>query len=417
MKTKFLSVLTLAVINTFILHAIGKEMKSDHSMFIYGQVITDDGDIYKGQIRWGKEEAFWFDMFNSSKPDNDNLKWLSDDELDALNKKDKVNKDSWYNWGNSWSSDNAHTHSFKCQFGDIKSIKPLRKSKVILELKNGDVYTLKGGSNDIGTRVLVNDSDLGKIKLDWDRIDKIEFMSTPSNLDSTLGEPLYGTVETTTESFTGFLQWDHDERLSEDELNGDTEDGDLDIEFGNIRSIERAGRSASKVTLKSGREFKLRGSNDVNSENRGIIVNIPNMGRVDIKWDEFESIKFEDTWPTSNLSYDQFNGDKKISGSVKTENGKTYKGLITYDLDESYNLEFLDGMHKDIEYLIPFNVINKIKPLNREESIVELINGNDIVFEDRVDVNSGNDGVLVFTSKREFDYIPWNEIIEIEFDK
>jgi len=417
MKTKFLSVLTLAVINTFILHAIGKEMKSDHSMFIYGQVITDDGDIYKGQIRWGKEEAFWFDMFNSSKPDNDNLKWLSDDELDALNKKDKVNKDSWYNWGNSWSSDNAHTHSFKCQFGDIKSIKPLRKSKVILELKNGDVYTLKGGSNDIGTRVLVNDSDLGKIKLDWDRIDKIEFMSTPSNLDSTLGEPLYGTVETTTESFTGFLQWDHDERLSEDELNGDTEDGDLDIEFGNIRSIERAGRSASKVTLKSGREFKLRGSNDVNSENRGIIVNIPNMGRVDIKWDEFESIKFEDTWPTSNLSYDQFKGDKKISGSVKTENGKTYKGLITYDLDESYNLEFLDGMHKDIEYLIPFNVINKIKPLNREESIVELINGNDIVFEDRVDVNSGNDGVLVFTSKREFDYIPWNEIIEIEFDK
>ena len=155
------------------------------------------------------------------------------------------------------------------------------------------------------------------------------------------------------------------------------------------------------MTLKSGRSFNLSGSNDVNSENRGIIVNIPNLGRVDIKWDEFESISFDESWPKQSLSYDQFKGDRKIKGSVMTEDGKTYKGEITYDLDEVYQLEMLDGVHNDIEYLIPFSAVKNIKPLNREEAIVELVNGNDIVFEDRVDVNRGNDGVLVFTSKSE----------------
>ena len=35
--------------------------------FIYGTVSTIDGEKYKGQIRWGDEETFWEDEFNSTK--------------------------------------------------------------------------------------------------------------------------------------------------------------------------------------------------------------------------------------------------------------------------------------------------------------------------------------------------------------
>ena len=63
-------------------------------------------------------------------------------------------------------------------------------------------------------------------------------------------------------------------------------DGNMAIEFGKIKSVERDGRG-SLVILKSGRDFYLTGSNDVNHENRGIIVNIPGQGRVDIEWRDF----------------------------------------------------------------------------------------------------------------------------------
>ncbi len=126
----------------------------------------------------------------------------------------------------------------------------------------------------------------GEIKLKWDRIDEIRFMSTPASIKKTFGAPIYGTVYTEKgDEFRGYIQWDHDERLSVDELDGDNRDGEMSIAFSKIKSIEKEG-NGSLVILEGGREFKLRGSNDVNNENRGIIVNVSEFGRVDIPWDE-----------------------------------------------------------------------------------------------------------------------------------
>jgi len=69
-----------------------------------------------------------------------------------------------------------------------------------------------------------------------------------------MGDALYGTVDFYGGELTGVIQWDHDERLSTDVLDGDTRDGDVSIEFGNLASIERDG-SGSNVVTKSGREM------------------------------------------------------------------------------------------------------------------------------------------------------------------
>ncbi|NNF21392.1 MAG: hypothetical protein HKN67_05590, partial [Saprospiraceae bacterium] len=98
-----------------------------------------------------------------------------------------------------------------------------------------------------------------------------------------------------------------------------------------------------------------------------------------------------------------------------TLDGKSSRGPICFDLDEKYQLEVLDGKHKEITYQIPFEMIKSIKPLNREESEIMLKNGKSIVLEDKVDVDENNDGVLVFTDIRNPQYIPWAEISMINF--
>jgi len=415
MKEKLIVVFLMAITNVAFLTTIEKE--TDYSsMLIYGKVTTVGDQEYVGQIRWGKEEAFWFDFFNSQKPDNDNLKYLSKKEVKELNEKDNhTDKNNWWGWSNNNSWDSNHEHVFACQFGDIKSLDIRGREKVVLELKNGEEIRLQGGSNDIGAKIHVNDPELGHVKLDWKRVAHVEFMQAPKGLQSYYGDPLYGTVETRDGDFTGFVQWDHDERLGHDELNGDNRDGDIDIQFRNISSIEKDYRG-SLVTLFSGREFELRGSNDVDDDNRGIIVNSPDFGRVDIDWDEFKKVQFVKEAPQGSRSYGDFKGDEKLSGTVISKNGDTFRGVIVFDLDEAYKLEMLNGMHDEIEYFIPFSHVRSITPLNRSESRVELVSGKEYVFDEKVDVDENNDGVLIFKSEKDYDYISWEDIEQVRFD-
>lgn len=419
MTSKLFAVLFLALTNAFILESVETVFgKSASSQFIYGKVTTHDGDEYQGQIRWGKEEAFWFDFFNSVKIENENLKWLTREEEKALKEEDSASTSWWgsigkSSWSRSWGNSDK-THVFACQFGDIKSIELHGGERVTVEFKNGEKYELEGGSNDIGTKVQVSDSELGMIKLDWHRISHIEFMQGPADLESAYGEPLYGIVKTIKGEFEGFLQWDHDERLSHDILNGDTEDGELEIEFGKIKSIKRS-HKGSLVTLKSGRSFTMWGTNDVNEDNRGIIVSTPNYGRVDISWDEFEELIIADEMPNAVMNYADYRGFNRLHGTVHTLDGRKLTGDIVYDLDEKYQLEILDGVADRIEYLIPFGAVKSIKPMNRKESRITLTNGESFLLEDKVDVNENNDGILVFDGKKP-SYIKWSEVDTITFE-
>jgi len=399
MKLKLTTLLFAALTNTYIFTNTDFFEAASSDIYIYGKVYTDDNEVYTGQIRWGKEEAFWFDHFNSSKPDNDNIEYLSRSEEKKLNRSSHRGS-GWINGIVSWNNGNHyndHTHIFACQFGDIK-------------------IKLEGGSNDIETQIQVTDHEIGHIKLDWDRIEKVEFMAAPANIKSHYGEPLYGTVTTENgDSHTGYVQWDHDERMSEDELNGENRDGEIDMEFGNISKIKKSFRG-SEITTRSGREFELRGTNDVNDDNRGIIVNIPGMGRVDISWDEFDEVIFSDI-SSSSITYDDFKGDADIFGTVTTVDGDLHVGRIAYDLDEEYQFEMLNGKSDDIEYFIPFANVKSVKPGRRDRANVTLTDGSTITLEDSVDVSDDNDGVLIFLKAGEDPtYVAWEDIEKIDFN-
>ena len=41
--------------------------QTNNSSYIYGTIITESEEEYTGFIRWGKEEMYWHDIFNSVK--------------------------------------------------------------------------------------------------------------------------------------------------------------------------------------------------------------------------------------------------------------------------------------------------------------------------------------------------------------
>ncbi len=384
--------------------------------FIYGKVYTISGEVFEGQIRWGKEEAFWFDFFNATKQGNSFLRYLDRDEVEELEKRSRDWGERWARrWFNvsSWN-DEDFNHVFVCQFGDIKTLTVRSRNRVEIELKNGQTYRLDDGSNDIGARLRIMDAELGEVQVKWERLDKVEFMDTPNKLDAKFGEPIFGTVTTRRGEITGFIQWDHDERLGNDKLDGESRDDDLSIPFKNIKSITKGGRGVDLVT-KTGREIYLWGSNDVNSDNRGIIVNTSDMGRVDIPWREFEKVEFKEPGKNDVPEYRNFEKPKALSGTVTTIRGESFSGKIVFDLDEEYDFEILQGESDDIEYLVPFRAIKRIVPKNYHYSEIFLVNGEKLLLGDSQDVSDKNYGILVFEDEDNHTYIKWEDVEEIVF--
>ena len=356
-------------------------------------------------------------MFNASKMDNENLDYLDSDIKKKLARNRGWHNNNWGGWVSRTVNYNNHdfTHQFSVQFGEIQQIKRKNSSKVYITMRDGETIKLNGsGYNDIGSKIRIYDDEIGKIELDWSDVETVDFKATPKNLESVIGEPLFGKVESWTGTYEGYIIWDKDERVTSDKLDGETRDADMSIEFGNISSIKQRGNS-SEVTLKSGRTYRMGDSNDVDNGNRGVIVAMPGKGRVVVDWDDFDKVTFMKAPNVEMKSYNSFSKPEKIYGTVTTEDGKNYTGNIVYDLDETYSYEILDGQIKDTAFEIPFRTIKSIQPRGGDESMVILKSGEKYELDESQDVNERNTGILVF-DKGENDpiYIFWEDVKLIE---
>ena len=346
---------------------------------------------------------------------------MTDEEIFQL-KKEKRNisgqsnifMDS-YNLRND-KSEYTFIHQFACQFGEIKKINLISWQKAQLEMKDGTRVIVSSNTknfDDTNSQITIYDAQKGKTELGWIEIDNIEFIQTPPVFKSNIGEPLYGTVYTTQGQFTGFIQWDRDERVTMDELDGETEKGKFRASFKNIESIQLH-RSGSWVTLKDGKRHYVFGTNDVNTENRGIIVTNDDVGRMTIEWSEFEKVEFGRTHEIKD--YQKFAIPKKIRGKVTTKDGKSVIGEIVFDLDETYDFEMLNGESDKVVFEIPFRNIKKITPKGELNSKVELKNKTEIHLQDSQDVTFRNEGLLVFHEQNAQPvYISWREVEEVVF--
>ena len=382
------------------------------AQFIYGAVTTTANHTFTGPIRWGTEEVLWSDIFNSTKSGNDYLPYFSH----LNNNKIVVIEDARSGELLNIEVDRTfmQIHTFECQFGDISSLEVISNSRVDLQMKNNFVYRLKNGSNDVGATIRIMDEKNGLVKISWDEVKKVEFMDSPADMPDRFGDPLSGTVYTAESEYSGQIEWDQDERLTTDVLNGDRDGEDLGIPFGTIHSIIKL-QDGSKVVMVTGEEFILTGSNDVNSENRGIAVTVEGIGRIMIPWEQFIKVTFNPTIRYEGPSYHDFEVAESLRGAVFTTTGEALWGGIVYDLDEAFDTEFLQGKSMETEYQIPFRNISSIMPLDDRSSLILLTGGEKLTLGSMQDVTRANDGILIIGDDSPLIKIGWEEVLEVRF--
>ena len=167
------------------------------------------------------------------------------------------------------------------------------------------------------------------------------------------------------------------------------------------------------VTLKSGTQVFLTGSNDVNHQNRGVVVVVPNLGSVKIGWRDFDELRLSRA-PSTGPAYADYAAASDLEGTVVTRSGR-HAGRIVFDLDESWDFEMLQGTNGDTEYLIPFREIARIKPSGGLRSTIVLKSGMTVVLQGSQDVTRKNDGLLVYDAAGDPAYVPWRDVTEVVF--
>lgn len=225
---------------------------------MYGTLTTRRGEEFTGFVCWDVDELF------------------EDDILDG----------------------NYRGRKRKIRFGKIASIERYSSSGATVTLTNGDELLLRE-TNDVddGNRgITICDVAFGQVTAKWDEFDKLVFSKAPrparyDEFDG--GRPIYGTVHTEDgESYTGEIRWDNDEENTWEILDGDYHDIEFDIEFGLIKQIEKKSYRSAVVTVSDGRMFRLRGSNDVDEDNKGVFVKTDDGDEVEVDWEDFARVEF-----------------------------------------------------------------------------------------------------------------------------
>ena len=164
----------------------------------------------------------------------------------------------------------------------------------------------------------------------------------------------------------------------------------------------------------------LSGSRDVGQGNRGINIEEPRYGRVQVSWDVFERIDFSPGG--GGPAYRDFPTGRALAGSVTTRDGRRLAGRLVYDFDESETSETLDAALPGVDYNIPFSLITSIMPHGREgrgavRATLTLRNGEELQLERTGDLGEGNAGMLIFVDGRERpEYVPWTDVEQIDLD-
>jgi hypothetical protein len=384
--------------------------------FLYGRVTTVEGGIYEGRLRWGRDqEAFWGDYFNGAKAGNP---WVSLAPVERLPKKRRAIEILGFEIAHRKEQVDV-SRLFMARFGDLARIEA-RGRDVRVTLKSGaavDLDRLEASDFDDGLRVW--DRTRGVVDLDSLRIRSVQLLSAPRLDDAPVR--LHGTVRARSGAFTGFVQWDREESVGSDQLDGHTADGALSLRFDTIRSIARRSGVSSAIALLDGREVVLSDSQDVGEGHRGIYVDDRRYGRVLVSWDTFERVDFSPEG--SGPAYGDFPPGRPLSGAVTTSDGRQLAGRLVYDLDESETTETLDAPAEGVDYTIPFGLIASIvtpggKDRAGQRTSVTLHDGEVLRLEGRGDLGDGNAGVLVFvdgTARPQ--YVPWTDVRKIELDR
>ncbi|MEM9301311.1 MAG: hypothetical protein AAGE01_04330, partial [Pseudomonadota bacterium] len=181
---------------------------------------------------------------------------------------------------------------------------------------------------------------------------------------------------------------------------------------GDLVSIENLG-DASRVITNQGLDVVLNNSNDVDEENRGLMLVNPAFGRVDFEWADFQRVDFAPI-PEGFLPGRSAWADLgTLRGSVTVDGGNR-SGEIVFDVDEQRSVDILDGVLGNSRAYVPFHRITSIER-GAGQSTVTLHDGTTWTLSRQRDVSDSNSGIVVKSGDQR-EYFRWDTVSSIRFE-
>lgn len=206
---------------------------------------------------------------------------------------------------------------------------------------------------------------------------------------------LYGTVTTVDGSeLTGYLRWDRNEGSWSDLLDAtkprpggaSTVSG---IRFGHVDRLDVSGHDGALLRLRSGEHTLLTShASDLGSGLRALVVTGADGGTAELQWRDLESVDFRPA-PTEPPA------ERRIHGTVTTRSGLEFTGYVTWDVDEIYSTDVLDGDADGSRMEIPFGDIASIERYSSWGSRVTLTDGTTHLLEGTQDVDASIGGIEI----------------------
>ncbi|WP_069658454.1 hypothetical protein [Arcticibacter eurypsychrophilus] len=388
---------------------------SQYEGLMYGEIVLKDKTSLVGSIRWSGGQMLWTDILLVSKANPNVIKYLNKEQLSELSDK-KVTTGLDWQFMSLWKDKLPERQKeILCRFGDIASVHVTGSTQAQLYFKSGNKLRVATNDNEnrhLGKDIYIYDQFLRKIK--WSNISWINFKRTPENFKPFNGKPLYGTIKTSGGTLKGFIQWDKNKFLSTQKIKGETNtlNERLAYKFETLTGIEKRDKGALIKFITDKKVF-LKNNRDVNSTNRGIVVMNPVWGRAIVSWESFQCIVF--TPVPDNLGYQSYLKPKRIYATVSTTDNKLFKGNCSFDLDEEWDMELLEGSSNGIKYQIPFKHISSIEVLNKDQSKVILKDKRIMIMSNHNDITDKNWGIIIWLANSKYQYIPWNNVNKIAF--
>ncbi|MBE0565495.1 MAG: hypothetical protein IH621_06055 [Krumholzibacteria bacterium] len=378
---------------------------------LYGTVTTEDGEAVTGFLRTESWDTFWDDVFTAVRSESPWAGQVDPEELAKERRAEYFREEGLvarlaYVLGGGDKRGNDQ-RQFLCRYGQIARIS-LDRDGAVVETTDGGRHPVGRRSRDLAGELTVAAAE--SLVLDFDDLREIVFFQAPAGALPPWRR-LSGTVTTTAGTLVGFIRWDLSESVDLDLLDGEDASGDHDLPMGLIASLAKE-RDGTRVVLRDGRSLLLTGTNDVNADNRGVAVEVADLGRVTVRWRDFVRADF-DLPGASGPARGDFPAGGELTGVVTDKDGRRLAGRLVWDLDEGWTWDLLNGSQGGTEYDLPMAAIARIEP-EGDGARVTLRAGTVLLLDEGTDVTAANQGVLVMadgTTVR----VPWRRLAVAEF--
>lgn len=174
-----------------------------------------------------------------------------------------------------------------------------------------------------------------------------------------------------------------------------------------IRPLE--GRRALLV-LVGGEEVELvASSSDLGPGMRDVVVEPPTGPVATFEWEELARVEL--LLPPEGLEPPE---ERRLRGTLVTRSGTEFTGLVSWDLDEAFPSDVLDGRDERGEVRIPFVDIRAIEPVDDRSARVVLRSGDERILRGTNDVDRRNRGVEVVDASLGRVVVAWEELARVE---